>query len=171
MIWNLVATVFAGLGAAGIALTLRFLSRKKLPKWIIPAFAGLGMLGYQIYTEYTWYDFKREQLVAQAPKADVVAVQTGSMVWRPWTYLKPMVTGFTVVDRGTISASVLGGDQVVEFMLYQFEKSYVDQVSSHRQLINCASREMLEVGEQRQPSMASLQQLATDDPLYRYLCH
>lgn len=170
MIWNLVATIFAGLGAAGIALTLRFLSRKTLPKWIIPAFAGLGMLGYQIYTEYTWYDFKREQLLTQAPKAEVVDVQTGSMVWRPWTYLKPMVVGFTVVDSDTVSSNLLDGDQVVEFVLYQFEKSYVDQVSPHRQLLNCTSREMLEVSEQRQPNMASLQTLAAADPLYRYLC-
>ena len=55
MIWHLVATFSAGLGAAGIAFLLRSLSKQKLPKWIIPAFAGIGMLGYQIYFEYNWF--------------------------------------------------------------------------------------------------------------------
>ena len=167
MIWNLVATVFAGLGAAGIALILRVLSRKKLPKWIIPVFAGLGMLSYQIYTEYTWYDFKRSQLPAGA---EVVEVETDSMIWRPWTYLKPMAVGFTVIDTNTLSDTLVEGDRVMEFVRYRFEKSYVDQVRSHIQLLNCASLEMVELNEKRQPEMGSLQQLSSDDPLYQRLC-
>ena len=53
MLWTLLAIVVAGLGAAGIALLLRKLTRNKLPKWIVPLFGGLGMLGYQIFYEYS----------------------------------------------------------------------------------------------------------------------
>ncbi|MBV0934033.1 hypothetical protein [Marinobacterium weihaiense] len=167
MIWNLVATVFAGLGAAGIALILRLLSGKKLPKWIIPVFAGLGMLAYQIYTEYTWYEFKRSQLPAGA---EVVATETDSMIWRPWTYLKPMTVAFTVVDTGSVSDQMVEGDRVVEFVRYRFEKAYVDQVQPHRQLLNCASREMVELNEEAQPQLNSLQTLSKVDALYQHLC-
>ncbi len=167
MIWNLIATLVAGLGAAGIALILRSLSRKKLPKWIVPVFAGLGMLGYQIYTEYTWYEFKRAQLPAGA---EVVEIKTDSMLWRPWTYLYPMTVGFNVVDAKSIRDTLVEGDRVVEFMLYRFEKSYVDQVSYHTQLLNCATGEMFELDEARKPLLSSRETLPQASPLLRYLC-
>ncbi len=62
MIWHLIAAIFAGLGAAGLGLLLRTLSGKRLPRWIVPVCAGLGMLGYQIQHEYGWFDHKRQQL-------------------------------------------------------------------------------------------------------------
>ncbi|MBA4501068.1 hypothetical protein [Marinobacterium marinum] len=167
MIWNLVATVFAGLGAAGIALILRLLSRKKLPKWIIPACAGIGMLSYQIYIEYTWFDFKRSQL---PETAEVVASESSSMVWRPWTYLKPMTVSFSVVDRNSIHQRLIAGDSVVEFVHYRFEKSYVDQVEHQLRLLNCNSGEMLVLNESGQPLAGSLQLLERGAPLRRYLC-
>ena len=42
MFWTFVATVFCGLGTAGIALGIRAATRNKAPKWIIPVFAGAG---------------------------------------------------------------------------------------------------------------------------------
>jgi hypothetical protein len=54
MIWELLATIFAGLGAAGLVMAFRAIF-KKLPKWLIPAGAGLGMLFFQVYNEYSWY--------------------------------------------------------------------------------------------------------------------
>ncbi|GAA0688856.1 hypothetical protein GCM10009104_13920 [Marinobacterium maritimum] len=167
MIWNLIATLVAGLGAAGIALILRSLSRKKLPKWIVPAFAGLGMLSYQIYTEYTWYDFKREQLPANA---EVLDVRTDSMIWRPWTYLYPMTVGFSVVDNGSMRDTLVGDERIVEFVLYHFEKSYVDQVTHHAQLLNCATGEMFELDETRKPLLDSREVLADDSPVRKRVC-
>ena len=49
MLWTLLAIVVAGLGAAGIALLLRKLTRNKLPRWIVPLFGGLGMLANQVF--------------------------------------------------------------------------------------------------------------------------
>ena len=62
MFWTFVATIFSGLGAAGIALGIRALTRKKAPKWIIPAFAGAGMLAYLVYGEYNWFEHKQTLL-------------------------------------------------------------------------------------------------------------
>lgn len=167
MIWNLIATLVAGLGAAGIALMLRSLSRKKLPKWIVPVFAGLGMLGYQIYTEYTWYEFKRGQLPAGA---EVVDVSSDSMIWRPWTYLKPMVVGFTVIDADSVRDTLVGNDRVVEFMLYRFERSYVEQVTHHTQLLNCENGEMFQLDEARKPLLNSRVVLDSGAAVRRRVC-
>ena len=66
MFWTFIATVFCGLGAAGIALGIRAVFRKATPKWLIPVFAGAGMLGYLIYGEYTWFELKQSQLPEEA---------------------------------------------------------------------------------------------------------
>ncbi|MHB1371312.1 MAG: hypothetical protein ACYCW7_14085, partial [Pseudomonadaceae bacterium] len=62
MFWHLIAAVAAALAGAGIALVLRSLSGKRLPAWIIPVFAGLGMFGYTIYYEYTWFETSQARL-------------------------------------------------------------------------------------------------------------
>ena len=70
MLWTLLAIAVTGLGAAGIALLLRKLTRNKLPKWIVPLFGGLGMLGYQIFYEYSWFEhqLQRQPFPSTAPR-------------------------------------------------------------------------------------------------------
>ena len=65
MIWEFVATLSAGIGAAGIMMMIR-LFIKKLPKWLVPAAAGLGMIGFQVYSEYTWFSHTRSLLPESA---------------------------------------------------------------------------------------------------------
>ncbi|MBR9827691.1 MAG: hypothetical protein GYB41_03415 [Oceanospirillales bacterium] len=167
MIWNLVAVVFAGLGAAGVAMLLRLLSKKKLPKWIIPAFAGVGMLASQIYMEYTALDLIKQRL----PEGTVVmSTETGSMVWRPWTYYYPMDVAFTALDERSIERGFNNGKQGVKFVLYRFEKHYVAQVKPHQQLLDCESGNMLTLDEQGQPDLASVVKLEAGDRLRQRLC-
>lgn len=168
MIWHLIAAVFAGLGAAGIGLILRQASGKRLPRWIIPAFGGLGMLGYQIYTEYTWFEHKQQQL---PESAEVVSVEEGQMFWRPWTFAFPMTTAFTIVDLDNLAVSRGDGGRLIEFILYRFEKEYVDQVSHQAYLMNCATREMLPLeGESRTPNTEQMRRVEAESPLHRALC-
>ncbi|MCG6657646.1 hypothetical protein HOP52_07705 [Halomonas campisalis] len=168
MIWHLIAAGFAGLGAAGIGLLLRFLSRKRLPRWIIPVSAGLGVLGYQIHYEYTWFSHKQLQL---PDSAEVVSREAGGAIWRPWTYAFPMTTAFSVVDQDSLIPRQADEHRLVEFILYRFERQYVDQVTHQAYLMNCTTRELLPlVGEPRQPRFESLRQLDSDDPLYGAVC-
>jgi len=106
MIWHLIAAIVAAVAGAGIALLLRSLTRKRLPKWIIPVFAGLGMLSYPIHYEYTWFEAKQARL----PEGTVVvASEKGEMLWRPWTMMYPMPLSYTVLDRA--NAQIQDTDQ------------------------------------------------------------
>lgn len=168
MIWHLIAAVFAGLGAAGIGLILRLASGKRLPRWIVPVCAGLGMLAYQIHNEYSWFEHKRQQL---PESAEVVDVEESQVFWRPWTFLFPMTTAFTIVEPDQLSVKRAQGERLVEFLLYRFEKEYVDQVSHQAWLMNCATREMLPLeGEARTPDTSAMRRLDAAAPLYGTLC-
>ena len=169
MIWHLIAAIFAGLGAAGIGLMLRLASGKRLPKWIIPVFAGLGMLGYQIHYEYSWFDHKRSQLPATT---QVVDTRQDSMVWRPWTYFFPMTVSFSVVDQSSMVPAQGDDDaQLVEFILYRFEKEYVDQLHHQPYLMNCDAAEMVPLTSgSRQPRLEGLRPVEEDSRLFQAVC-
>src|SRR5690625_5627688 len=62
MIWNLIGVLISGLSMGGIAALLVKISRKRLPRWIIPIAAGLGMFGYLMYYDFAWYGWKQSQL-------------------------------------------------------------------------------------------------------------
>lgn len=94
MIWDLIAAVCAGSGAAGIALFLRSISAKKFPSWTIPVFAGIGMLSVQIYSEYTWFDHQKSLLPDEVQV--VKAVHEPSPL-KPWTFIFPQVVRFAAI--------------------------------------------------------------------------
>ncbi|WP_110655274.1 hypothetical protein [Salinicola halimionae] len=168
MIWHLVAAASASLGAAGVALLLRMLSGKRLPRWIIPVCAGLGLLAYQINYEYDWYGNKRQQL---PESAQVVSTDESRMLWRPWTYLYPLTTAFSVVDRDNLVKSRADGERLVEFILYRFEMQYRDVLTHQAYLMNCSARESVPlVGDSRQPDVDRLRHLASDDPQLETVC-
>ncbi len=165
MIWHLIAAIFAGLGAAGLGQLLRLASGKRLPRWLVPVFAGLGMLGYQVYTEYSWFDHKRGQL---PPSAEVVDEERSQVFWRPWTYLVPLTNAFRVIDHDSLRSAEIDGQRVVEFMLYRFERRPVDSVSHQALLLNCATRELLPLDEG--PRLEHLRRLREEAALHRLLC-
>lgn len=166
MFWNLLATVVAGMGAAGIALVIRSLTRKRAPKWLIPAFAGIGMLAYQIHLEYTWYDHKRSVL---PEAAEVVSTEQREIAWRPWTYFVPQVTSFTVLDVNSINRE-RGTEGIARFYLHRFERIVKDQVSSRIYLLNCDTRELVSLSQDGSPNISELRRLDTSDPLQLAVC-
>lgn len=166
MFWNLVATLIAGLGAAGIALTIRSLTRKRAPRWLIPVFAGAGMLGYQIYLEYTWFDHKQSQLPAAA---EVVSTEERKVAWRPWSYVVPQVTSFTVLDVDSVRRE-RGTEGIARFYLHRFERIVMDQVSSRVYLLNCDTRELVPLTAAGSPDISALRRLEASDPLQVGVC-
>lgn len=166
MFWDLVATVFAGLGAAGIAYGIRGLTLKKAPKWIIPVFAGLGMMGYQVYIEYTWFEHMQTRLPADT---EVVSTVEDQVFWRPWSYAAPQITRFTVLDKASITRDVAGGD-VVQFILYRFKSSYGDRVAEKAYLLNCQSSELVPLSEAGEPEIEGMKLLTSGNRLHEAAC-
>ncbi|GAB2714262.1 hypothetical protein [Halomonas garicola] len=168
MLWHLIAAVVSGLAAAGIGLFLRTLSGKRLPKWIVPVCAGLGMLGYQINAEYRWFEHKQQQLPESAV---VISKETGSAVWRPWTFIFPMVDAFSVVDRDNIHHGAREETPVTELIVYHFERHYADVVTPTPYLINCDTRELVPLDDDSgKPAMNELRTLRDSAPLYITAC-
>lgn len=110
MLWELLATAFAGLGAAGVVLTLRVLSRRRVPAWIIPACAGAAMLSFQIYSEYTWFSHQKSLL-----PEDVLVVRQvkETSPWRPWTYIYPQTVRFVALKVATGAVNKINPDLVL----------------------------------------------------------
>lgn len=166
MFWNFVATIICGLGAAGIALGIRSATRKRAPKWIIPVFAGLGMMGYQIYMEYTWYD----QITARLPQSSVVvSKEAAAEYWRPWSFAIPQVNRITILDRDSIRAAPTAPD-TFQFRLYLIRQTYGDRVSHGGWLLNCPSRELVALEDDGQPDTTQARRLAPDNELMQEVC-
>jgi hypothetical protein len=166
MFWTFIATVFCGLGAAGIALGIRAMLRDRAPKWIIPVFAGAGMLGFLIYGEYTWFELKQSQLPEEAI---IVDTETEGILWRPWTFIMPYVTAFSTVDTKSIRQF---GDnpEVINFTLYRFEQKVTDAVSHRVHIMHCGNRELVPLNSDGKPRMDNMKRLEPEDRLYQTVC-
>ncbi|SDX43202.1 hypothetical protein [Roseicitreum antarcticum] len=96
MLLEFIATIAAAFVLGGMALGLTKLMPGRLPAWIVPAAAGLGMIGYQVWSEYSWFD----RVTGTLPDGVEVVSTNALQVWyRPWTYAVPQVSRATAVDH------------------------------------------------------------------------
>ena len=96
MLLEFIAIVAAGFGLAGIALSINIALRRRLPQWIVPAAAGVGMLLMAIWFEYSWF----ERTASTFPDGVEVASTNQVRSWyRPWTYVVPLTNRLIAVDR------------------------------------------------------------------------
>ncbi|MCQ4325356.1 hypothetical protein CXK94_10700 [Stutzerimonas stutzeri] len=168
MFWHLIAAAAAAAAAAGIALLLRSLTRKRLPKWIVPVFAGLGMLAYAIHYEYTWFASTQARL----PEGSlVVSSEKGGMLWRPWTMMYPMPLAYTVLDDANAQVQDTEQGRVARFVLYRFEKSsLMSTVRSARYQLLCSEKAMFRLNEAGEAKAETLTRLEPASPLYQAIC-
>lgn len=161
MFWELIATASAGLGAAGIALIARQLM-KQIPKALIPAAAGLGMLAFQIHQEYQWFDHIRDRLPAGSR---IVAEVRESAWYKPWSYLFPPTLRFAVIDPAQ-NHPWQRHEHIRHTLLYFFERRMPAQ--HWPILIDCASGKQADVPPQGQTP--AWQATAYSASIARILC-
>lgn len=114
MLLELIAIITAGFALAGVALTLNFLSGKRMPGWIFPAAAGAGMLAMAIWFEYSWLDRATMNLPAEVEVASTNEVR----VWyRPWTYVVPQASRLIAIDHRFDRRNADWPDQVLTQVL------------------------------------------------------
>ncbi len=168
MIWKLLTALGVAFLAGGIAQYARLLTAKKLPKWIVPAAAGLGILGYQIYMEYSWFDRTQQQL----PLGSLVTeVRKTPVFWRPWTFIVPIETGFSVLEPEKTQIAYSNGDKITRFQLYSFEQAFVDYVNNTKYLLNCSNSQLVPLNDNGQAQIDQTMLLDRQTKLYQTLCN
>ncbi|RBW61773.1 hypothetical protein [Ruegeria sp. A3M17] len=116
MFLELIGTIFAGFAFAGIVMVLNKVTGGRLPRWMTPVAAGLGMIGMTITSEYSWYDRTRDTL----PEGMIVIQEVESRAfYRPWTYAVPFVDRFAAIDAGSVRTNEQVPEQrLVELYLF-----------------------------------------------------
>jgi hypothetical protein len=170
MFWEFVATIFAGLGAAGLVLILRFATRGKIPRWAIPMSAGAAMIAFQIYSEYTWFSHQKSLLPSDVKVAEAFEE---SVAWRPWTLVAPQTVRFIAVRLGQGAINRINPELVLA-EIYFFER----RLSAQRmhQVFHCGMRaraeltEDLQIPEPGAEPGAQWSKLTADDPILNIVC-
>ncbi|SPH16859.1 hypothetical protein DEA8626_00373 [Defluviimonas aquaemixtae] len=165
-----ISTVAAGFAAAGVVMLLNRLSGRRLPKWAIPAAAGLAMVAYAIWNEYSWAERNRATL----PDTAVVTFENArSDLWRPWTFVAPVTTRMAILDRGPeadLPADPGPGMRHAQLYLMERWKPIYRLIV----LFDCASARRLDAaaGEASAADLAVADwiQLDPDDPALRAAC-
>jgi len=110
MLFEFIAAIAVGLGAAGVVLILRKLIAKKVPAWLAPACAGLAMISFMVYMEYSWAD----RTIQRLPEGVVVVDSSQESSWyRPWTYIKPLTLRLVTIDTRRNRRNATRPDQVM----------------------------------------------------------
>lgn len=174
MIWQLLGVLLMGLCAGGVAAFLRTISRNKLPKWIIPAFAGCGMFGFMVYYDYTWYDFKADLLRTQGGLAEsghIIHEDRKSSFFRPWSYILPPVSGFIVID-GTSKQILHEGQLLTEYYSYHLNKNPLETLTTYHHVLNCTTLERATINNDIPDKAGKFKfhRIDRSDPAYQILC-
>lgn len=175
MLFELLAAVVLGVGAGGLAsawrrLAMRFAPSLAPPRFVIPATAGLAMVGFAIWSEYSWY----ARSVSKMPDGFVVATSVAEpSVFRPWTYASPFVSRYAAVDvAGARRNANAPGQLLVDVFLFA---RYVP-TAKMTILVDCAGARRADVsdgaalGEGGAIDEAAWRDVGADDALVKTTC-
>jgi hypothetical protein len=99
MLLQLLGMLVMGIAVVGVVLLACRLFGRRPPRWVLPVSAGLAMLGFQVWNEYSWF---RRTAAALPPQMVVAAAHPSSSMFQPWTLLVPRIERFAVIDPRAI---------------------------------------------------------------------
>ncbi len=100
MAYEVIAAIVAAIGTAGVILLLNKLVGGRLPRWIVPAGAGLALVSVTIALEYGWYG----RVVDGLPEGVIVVwVDRTPQPLRPWSFAVPMATRVIAADSRQVT--------------------------------------------------------------------
>ncbi|MEM7742701.1 MAG: hypothetical protein AAF409_03235 [Pseudomonadota bacterium] len=141
MLIEFIAAFAAAAVGAGIAMLVRMVTKGALPRVMVPIFAAVGMFGFTIWGEYSWFS-----RTADALPEGVVVVQTYAepSSFRPWTHLTPFVSRFMAVDQTAIRANAdVPGQRLVELLLF----THRAPATKLPMLIDCAAGRRADIAD------------------------
>jgi hypothetical protein len=100
MLFNLLGTFVAGIGAAGIAILFyKYILRRDRPKAAIPVAAGGMMILFQVFLDYGWFSRATADF-----EDDLVVISTfeGKSLLQPLSYIIPRTDRFVALEVATI---------------------------------------------------------------------
>ena len=100
MAFELLAAIVTAVAFAGMAHLVWRLSGRRLPRWIVPAAAAIGLIGFTVWSEYDWFGRVSAEL---PPGVEVVWSESGANGLRPWTHLFPLTTRFVAMDTREVA--------------------------------------------------------------------
>lgn len=174
MLIDFISALSAAFGVAGVLLIVSFAIRRitgrPLPKWMIPAGIGLGMLAFAVWNESTWYS----RVTAQLPAEIVVASAPGRQDWfRPWTYAVPLKLRFVAVDRAGILRSTADPALIVAPVLILERWSPTRQITVAFDCANHRRGDLLDGAELEDDGTLSgvdWREVGPDDALVKAAC-
>ncbi len=95
MLLEFLAAIILGLAVGGVVMAINVTTGRRLPGWLMPAAAGIGMIAFMVWMEYTWLPRTMESL---PEGVEVVSVSRESSWYRPWTYLRPLSLRAVTLD-------------------------------------------------------------------------
>lgn len=166
MFFELIATFAAGIAAAGLALIANHLSGGRLPRWIVPVMAGAAMLGYTIWSEYTWAARTADAL---PEGVEVLVTVDETRFWKPWTYVFPQTTRIMALDRSSVQTKP-EAPGILLADLYLFARW--TPPAKRAQLVDCSTSMRADVSEAAlaDPGSAAWKSADAGDPLLEALC-
>ncbi|MCA8884601.1 MAG: hypothetical protein KDA50_12775 [Rhodobacteraceae bacterium] len=141
MFLELIATFVIGLGAAGVIMLANRLTGRRLPRWFIPAGAGLAMISFTIWSEYAWYNHTASGL---PEGVEIAWVNEDRAMYRPWTYVVPQKNRFVAVDHRTVRTNDALPDQKMVDLFFMGRWAPSRQV---RVVLDCAANRRADLME------------------------
>ena len=170
MFVELIATIFAGIACAGLAMLANIITGRRLPKWILPVAAGAGMIATTVSNEYTWFHRTQDRL----PDGLSIAMQVEESSWmRPWTQIWPYTKRFVAVDTGTARINDQLPEQKLVDLYFFGRWSPVNQAPM---LFDCAAARSallidgVNFADNGQVTNADWAGMAQDDPILTQVC-
>lgn len=118
MALEFLAALVAAVACAGLGLIARKLSRDRLPRWTMPFAAAVGLIGFTVWSEYSWFG----RVSAELPDGVVViSAPRDPQPLRPWTFVAPLVTHFAAVDTRSLRPNP-GNETLVLAQVYAFAR-------------------------------------------------
>jgi len=170
MFWTLITVFIAGFAGAGIGFLLHNLTRKRMPKGIVPVFAGLAMIAATVSLEYGW-----EGGVRATMAEDLVIVSTREQqAWyQPWTLVRPWVRGFIAYSPAETAETAEGsGLMAVQLRIQERWQPQVVRPA----LVDCANARWtdlsasMEFTETGLPIEVIWRETGPDDPVVSAVC-
>lgn len=100
MLLTLLGAVATAILGASVAFVIRRVWGAQV-RWLVPAAAGAGMLGFTLWNDYSWFARQRDGLPPDVVVTD--SFETSQTI-QPWSLIWPITNRYRALDRASLVA-------------------------------------------------------------------